>query len=156
MVYEHDIDLVQNEEFNVSVLELKSLIKPSLLEKYNELTHSPQAIPCGKSIATIPEIKIYSWFDRLMVERLESKSAYIEHLFQYSKNNLEETLYILLCRNFGFKINSDAFELLAKSLPYAILKRYADNALRVEALLFGMAGFLDDLFERGLSEVIAE
>ncbi|MES2130700.1 MAG: DUF2851 family protein [Bacteroidota bacterium] len=147
VVYEHDIDLMQNEEFNVSVIELKSLIKPSLLEKYNELALSRQAIPCGKSIATIPEIKIYSWFDRLMVERLESKSAYIEHLFQYSKNNLEETLYILLCRNFGFKINGDAFELLAKSLPYAILKRYADNALRVEALMFGMAGFLDDLFE---------
>lgn len=147
VVYEHDVDLLQNEQFNVSVVELKSLIKPALLEKYHELEFSKQAIPCGKSIGTIPEIKIHAWFNRLVVERLEHKSEYLEQLFQFSKHNLEESLYILLCRNFGFKINSDAFELLAKSLPYTILKRYADNALRVEALLFGMAGFLDDLFE---------
>ena len=37
VVYEHDKELPQNEKFNVSVLELKNYIKPSLLEQYNHL-----------------------------------------------------------------------------------------------------------------------
>ena len=147
VVYEHDVDLLQNEQYNVSVLELRSLIKPGLLQKYHELEISKNVIPCGKSIASVPDITWVAWLDRLVVSRLENKSEYVESLFRYTKNNLEETLYILLCRNFGFKINSDTFELLAKSLPYSTLKMYADNPLRVEALLFGMAGFLEELFE---------
>jgi hypothetical protein len=147
VVYEHDRELQQNQEFNVSVLELKPLVNGSLIAAYHELEFSSQLIPCGKSIASVPGIRWTSWLDRLAVERLERKASYIAHVFGYSGNDLEETLYILLCRNFGFKINDEAFELLAKSLPYAILKRYADNLLRLEALLFGVAGLLDELFD---------
>lgn len=147
VVYEHDKALNQNETFNVSVLELKNYIKPSLLEKYNQLELSKQNIPCGKSITTVSDIVWKSWLDRLAVTRLEQKTEYIEHLFEFSKHNHEDALYLLLCRNFGFKINNEAFELLGKSLPYSILKKYADNPIQMEALLFGVAGFLEELFE---------
>lgn len=147
VVYEHDTELQQNKEFNVSVLELKSFVGDSLINAYRELERSPQVIPCGKSLASVPAGHWNSWLDKLAVERLERKASYAAHLFEYSGNDLEETLYILLCRNFGFKINHEAFELLAKSLPYNILKRYADNILRLEALLFGVAGLLDEPFE---------
>jgi len=147
VVYEHDTGLPQNEAFNVSVLELKSYIKPALLQQYHDIQFSKQVIPCGTSIALVPDFNWKAWLDRLAITRLEDKAGYIDHLFKFSKQDLDETLYILLCKNFGFKINNDAFELLAKSLPYRTLKKYADNALRVEALLFGVAGFLDEPFE---------
>ncbi|MES2763680.1 MAG: DUF2851 family protein [Bacteroidota bacterium] len=147
VVYEHDKELFQNEQFNVSVLELKDHIKPSLLAQYNELQLSKQSVACGKSINTVSDIVWSSWMDRMAITRIEQKTAYIEHLFEYSKQNHEDALYILLCRNFGFKINNDAFELLGKSVPYSLLKRYADNSLQVEALLYGVAGFLDELFD---------
>lgn len=147
VVYEHDVELLQNEQHNVSVLELKSYIRPALLKQYNDIQYSKQVIPCGKSIATVPGYLLRSWFDRLIVERLEEKVTYIQHLFKHTQDDYEETLYLLLCRNFGFKINAEAFELLAKSLPYPVIKKYADNETRVEALLYGVAGFLDDLFE---------
>jgi hypothetical protein len=147
IVFEHDKELPQNEQFNVSVLELKNYIKPSLLNQYQQLELSKQAISCGKSITSVSDIGWKSWLDRLAVTRIEQKTAYIQHLFEYSKQNHEDALYILLCRNFGFKINNDAFELLGKTLPYSILKKYADNPIQVEALLFGAAGFLDELFE---------
>lgn len=147
VVYEHDKELAQNETFNVSVLELKNYIKPSLLEQYNQLQLSKQAIACGKSITTVSDIVWKSWLDRLAVTRIEQKTEYIEHLFEFSKHNHEDALYILLCRNFGFKINNEAFELLGKSLSFSTLKKYADNALQIESLLFGVAGFLNELFE---------
>lgn len=147
VVYEHDKELSQNETFNVSVLELKNYIKPSLLEQYNQLQLSKQAIPCGKSITIVSDIVWKSWLDRLAVTRIEQKTEYIEHLFEFSKHNHEDALYLLLCRNFGFKINNEAFELLGKSLPYSVLKKYSDNPIQIETLLFGVAGFLDELFE---------
>ncbi|MCD6017048.1 MAG: hypothetical protein K0S53_169 [Bacteroidetes bacterium] len=147
VVYEHDKELPQNEQFNVSVLELKQYIKPSLLEQYHQLQLSKQPIACGKAIAHIPDIKWKSWLDRLAVSRLEEKTAYIEHLFEYTRNSYEDALYLLLFRNFGFKINNDAFELLGKFLPYSVLKKYADQPTQIESLLFGAAGLLDDLFD---------
>jgi len=146
VVYEHDKELPQNEKFNVSVLELKGYIKPALLEQYSLLQLSKQVVPCGKSITSVPDIIWKTWLDRLAISRIEQKTKYIEHLFEYCKNNHEDALYLLLCRNFGFKINNDAFELLGKSLSYTTLKKYADNPVQIEALLFGTAGLLDELF----------
>lgn len=147
VVYEHDVDLEQNKQYNVSVIELKQFIKPELLEQYKSLQNSKQNIACGKSITFVPDIVWKPWLDRLAVSRLESKTEYIEHLFNFTKQNYEDTLYILLSRNFGFKINNEAFELLAKSLPFSVLKKYISNLLQVEALLFGVAGFLEEVFE---------
>jgi len=147
VVYEHDKELTQNEQYNVSVLEIKNYISPSLLEQYNQLQRSKQVIACGKAITKVSDIVWKSWLDRLAITRIEQKTKYIEHLFYYTKQNHEDALYILLCRNFGFKINNEAFELLGKSLSYSILKKYADNSTQVEALLYGVAGFLDELFQ---------
>lgn len=146
IVYEHDVELEQNKAFNVSVLELKKYILPELIQKYSQLQVSNDVIACGKSIATIPEITWYSWLNRLAIERIEQKTNFIENLFHYTKQDYEQTLYILLLKNFGFKINNDAFELLAKSLPQAIIKKHLDNALQIEALLFGVTGFLEEPF----------
>jgi hypothetical protein len=147
VVFEHDIELPQNEKFNVSVLELKKYVNPSLLEQYSQLQLSKQTIPCGKSISEVPDVIWKSWLDRLAVTRIEQKTNYIEHLFEYTKQNHEDALYILLCRNFGFKINNEAFELLGKTLSFSTLKKYVDNPIQIEALLYGVAGFLDEFFE---------
>lgn len=147
VVYEHDIELEQNQKFNVSVLELKKYISNEQLQVYQHLNSSVQKIPCGKSILSISEFEWKLWLDRLVVGRLELKTEYINNLFKYLNYNYDETLYVLLLRNFGFKINNDAFELLGKSLPYSILKKYSDNVVQTEALLFGVAGLLDELWD---------
>jgi len=147
VVYEHNVELQQNNTHNVPVIELKSYIKPSLLEKYTSLSLSKQKVPCGKSITSVSSLIWKSWLDRLVFDRIENKTDYIKHLHTFCNGNYEEVLYVLLLRNFGFKINNEAFELLAKSLSYQIVKKYANNPIQVQALLFGVAGFLDELYE---------
>ena len=144
VVYEHDVELEQNKQFNVSVLELKSYIKPQLIEQYHQLQVSKQKIACGQAINTVPSIVWNLWLDKLAVSRLEKKTNYIEQLFQFAQHNFEETLYLLLFRSFGLKINDEAFELLAKHLSYSIIKKHIGNITQIEALLFGVAGFLDE------------
>ncbi len=147
VVYEHDKTLLQNEDNNVSVLELKKYIHPLLIKKYDDIKFSRQIIPCGAALSTVPDLQWNSWLDRLMISRLEEKTKYIQQLFEFTDSNYEETLYIFLMRTFGFKINNDAFELLAKTLPYSLVRKYSDDPFRLEALLFGTAGLLDDLFD---------
>ena len=57
-------------------------------------------------------------------------------------NNWEEAFYITVARNFGFSTNALPFELLAKSLPNAILGKHRNDPVQIEALLFGQAGML--------------
>ncbi|MDF2448838.1 MAG: hypothetical protein K0R26_1342 [Bacteroidota bacterium] len=147
VVYENDREILQNEQNNVSLVELRHLIPSTLLDQYNQLQVSKQTLACGKSIQNVAGFKWKSWMDRLAITRLEEKTSYIEHLFSYSRNNYEDTLYVLLFRNFGFKINNEPFELLGKTLPFSLIKKYRDQPLKIQAMLFGVAGLLDELFE---------
>ena len=52
--------------------------------------------------------------------------------------------YILLTRSFGFGVNSDAFEWLAKSLPLRYIQKQRASESQVEAMLFGQAGMLSE------------
>ena len=62
-----------------------------------------------------------------------------------SENNWEEAFYVVLARSFGFGVNSQAFEMLAKSLPVSILYKHKNDLFQLEALLFGQAGLLPDV-----------
>lgn len=147
VVYEHDQDIIQNINNSVPVLELKPYIKPEIINQYKTITLSKDKIPCGKSISQIDSFVWKAWLDRLLIERLEVKTEYLNQLTVYYKNDYESVLYTVLFRNFGFKINNDPFELLAKNLPYNFIKKYKGNSIQIEALLFGTAGLLDDVFE---------
>ena len=49
-----------------------------------------------------------------------------------------------LSRYFGFRVNTEPFEMLARALPFRIIRKHADNRFQIEALLFGTAGMLDE------------
>ena len=57
----------------------------------------------------------------------------------------EYAFFITLARNFGFGVNSDTFELWAKSVPLAAVNKHRDNLFQIEAFFFGQAGLLQEL-----------
>ncbi len=65
--------------------------------------------------------------------------------FQKTGGDWSETFYRKLARNFGFKVNAESMERLAESLPLAVLARHKSDPFQVEALLFGQAGFLQEI-----------
>ncbi|WP_101688426.1 DUF2851 family protein [Dysgonomonas massiliensis] len=119
---------------------------PDYIDKnYEYLFRSQSDIPCGSFISTLSPIHITSWMQNLLFERLQTKTERIEHLLELFNNSWEDVFYVLLTRNFGFGLNSDSFERLALSLPYAYLRKHGDNLFQIEALLFGQAGLLDEV-----------
>jgi hypothetical protein len=142
VVLNHDKEVYRTNGQKIQTLELK--FDKELYSNYKNLIEKETWIPCQDEIQLIDSFKMNSWLEKLSIERLEQKSNNINEILQRLNNSWETSFYYMLARNFGFKLNSDPFEMLAKSLPIKYLAKHKDNLFQIEALLFGQAGFLED------------
>ena len=142
VVWRHDIDL----QLPFSTLVLEDKVSKILLHRYSELMNANSFIACEKNIGHVNELSWLAWKERLLVERLQNKSAIVFEHLKRNNNHWEETFWWLLARNFGVKVNSDAFEKIAQSIPINILAKHKNQIHQLEALLFGQAGLLDNDF----------
>ncbi len=120
-------------------------IPEHIKENYSLLQNEKRWLKCGYAIHKLDSFLIAQYLDTLSIERLEYKTNTIIALLYSNQNNWEQTCYTLLARNFGFHINAEPFQILAQRIPLFILLHYINNIKDVEALLFGTAGFLDEL-----------
>ncbi|MBK9570396.1 MAG: DUF2851 family protein [Chitinophagaceae bacterium] len=130
----------------VPILELKDRVSKILLQRYEEWMNSGSFIPCEKTIHRVGELTWNSWKDRLLIERLLRKARIIENYLTHNKHHWEEIFWWMLSRNFGMKVNADAFEAMAKSIPISVLAKHKNQLHQVEALLLGQAGLLEGKF----------
>ena len=142
VVYEHDKEIHNSKQQPIPCLELKQFLMDGVLDKYENLYQNKKQIPCGTLFNDVPDIIKEPWLERMLLDRLEAKTNFIQELFTFTKNNWDETFYLLLFKNFGFHINSDAFLQIAKSIPLTTLLKHANSTTQVEALLFGQSGLL--------------
>ncbi|MEQ8904670.1 DUF2851 family protein [Ekhidna sp.] len=152
VVWNHDKEVKVNDE-PLPTLELKEIINPLLVKKYKSYLHAPDEILCRNQLKDVSSISINNMLDRVLVERLEEKAERILLSLENNYNNWEETTYHVIAGNFGFSTNKDAFERLAKLLPFSSLKKVLQSPSQTEALLFGQAGFLEketDDYQRSL------
>ncbi len=142
VVWEND-EIIQREDGSTPpCLELSSLVSPQWLDRYQQLVQNLAPIPCAWQFHRAPPLIRLDMLDKALVERLQNKAEDILERHHLLAQDWEEVSYQLLCKNFGFRNNSEAFEELAKRLPYRIILKHRSNLLQVEALLFGMAGLL--------------
>lgn len=142
VVWKHDREIKDPAGNNLVTLELHNRVSKLLLNKYEELMTAASFIPCENHSHTISDLTLLSWKQRLLAERLEAKSVVIFSLLKENNFHWEETFWWLIAKNFGIKINADAFEKVALSLPLNILARHKNQIHQLEALLFGQAGLL--------------
>ena len=149
VVYETDGKpaLLQNGQ-QVDVLSLKDHITPELLQRYDMLRASTTRIPCEAMIHSLPDsLSLPSFFDRLVIERLQSKVAIIESMLDASKNDWDQVAFQMIAMYFGASVNKEPFALLAKSLPLQVIHKHRADPMQIEALFFGQAGLLDADFD---------
>jgi hypothetical protein len=151
-VYEHDKDIFTSNGSSLPTLELKPLINPQLIDTYKNYMSSLQDIVCQNQFGEIDSFRLFSWLDRLLIERLEERKKQIEQLLEETINHKEEAFYLYLANSFGFKTNALPFFLLAKSLPLKYLAKQKDSLLQIEAMLFGQADLLPTKYTDEYSE----
>jgi hypothetical protein len=146
VVYEPDRSVYHQNGVPVQTLLIRNQFPPWIFERYQQMMLEKQWIPCGNQLVYTDHLGFRMWAPALAVERLEYKTTSIRKLLSGCGNDWEEAFYRHLAGSFGFKINSIAFELLAKSLPLKIVRQHCDNMFQLEALLFGQAGMLTNHF----------
>lgn len=145
VVYDHDLshrDLTGK----IPVLELKQFIPKGLIDKYYDLMSNASWIPCEKNLQHVEQITLKPWLHRISVERLEHKTRQIRDMLAFSKMDWETTFFHWFSSCFGFKLNNAGFLMLARSIPFRVLMKHSDNLFQTEALLFGQAGLLLNMF----------
>ena len=128
-------------------LELQNRVSKILLKKFDGLMQASRFIPCENQIQQLNTLTINLWKERLLIERLQQRTLNIEKLLMQNKHHWEETFWWMLARNFGAKINSDAFERMAQSISLTILLKHKNSLCQLEALLMGQAGLLEKDFK---------
>ena len=142
---------------HLPTLVLQDRIPKHLLQTYEQLMQNQLFIPCEKSAKGIEPIYWQTVKQRMLAERLELKSERIQKRLVQTKNDWNQVFYEQLAYNFGLSTNAQNFEQLAQRLPLKLLRKYHNNYLQIEALLFGVAGFLtEELDDRYPQQLQAE
>lgn len=148
VVYDYDFDVVTAQGDIVPSLEIRQSVPLRLWEEYQSMVSPlvPVDIPCMGRLQEIPDFIMNSYMDRLLVDRIERKSSDVRRLLNDGKGSWEDCCYWMVARYFGGKANGYAFEMLAKVTPMKYVAKIKDNPFRVEALLLGQAGLLENDF----------
>lgn len=112
-------------------------------EHYEELLHTDQYPPCYRIIPDLSRLTIHSWMSALETERLERKTEDIKRRAALCNGDWEAAYFITLARNYGFGVNTDAFEEWATHLPLSAAAHHRDDLFQIEALFMGQAGLLN-------------
>jgi hypothetical protein len=142
VVYENDRQVYDARGRALPTLVLAGSISGELHAIYQQLMRNRSWVPCAHLISYAGRLVIHNWLDRMLAERFDRKASEIKRVLDMNQNNWNETFYQALARNLGFKTNALPFELLAKSLPFGIVRKHIGNLFQLEALLFGQAGML--------------
>ena len=118
-------------------------VPPSVLQNYRQLLHADRYPPCYQLIPSLSPLTIHSWLSALQTERLEQKTEAIKRRVAQCNGSWEQAYFTTLARNFGFGINSDAFEQWARSVPLSAVGHHRDDLFQIEAIFMGQAGLTD-------------
>ncbi len=119
----------------------------NLWSNYLMLQNEDDWLSCNGKLIDVNPVELSFWKERMLIERLEQRSFQIKTFLETTTSSWDEVFYFLLFRGFGFGLNSEPFERLARSIPLTVLLKYSDNLKLIEAILFGQAGFLDGDFK---------
>jgi len=148
VVWEDDVTVFMKNNKPIPTLVLKDLMVPSVFENYEKLcAKGIRWIPCENQLQHVSGFVISNWLERLYVERLHIKTTFIARLLEKNKNDYEAVFFQLLAKNFGLKVNGEAFFNMACSFDFSILRKRRSAVFQLEALLFGQASMLTKTVE---------
>lgn len=126
----------------VPVLEVGDFLPQSVVARYANLMAKHKDIPCAALFQPVHADMLNELAPELWVQRLNAKADLIAALVGQLSGDWHSALCIWLTRILGGTQNADGFEWVGRQLPWSRLWRCRGDADRVEAHIFGTAGFL--------------
>lgn len=142
IVYQNDADIDEFKLKNIPTLELINHIDKSIFAKYEKLEKESQFIAC-EDLFDPKNIPVH-FYEESLLKKLEEKSLEIEEDLKRFKNNYEAVLFHSLAYSFGLKVNAQIFKQIAESIDFTVFNKIRQNETQIEALLFGISGWLEN------------
>lgn len=142
VVFQNDADIQEHKSRNIPTLELRHYVDENVFRKYAHLMDENQFIPC-ENIFSPDKIPI-NFHEENLLRKLEEKSLMIEQDLKIHKNNYEAVMFHHLAYAFGLKVNAAVFKQLAETVDFAVINKIRQNKTQLEALFFGIAGWLQN------------
>ncbi len=130
---------------SLDTLELNGRIPEGLAQAYDRFINDrKKRIPCGNMLEGLSPLLIWSWIERVSMERVQRKAQRLNELWELCGKDLRSTFFCSLARYFGGRVNATPFEQLSIRTPLSVLLREKGSLRSLEALLFGQSGLLGD------------
>ncbi|WP_459210582.1 DUF2851 family protein [Aquimarina rhabdastrellae] len=159
IVWEYDVPIYRRDKTEIPTLVLKDIVDKTIYDNYLQLLEYKKVkwIYCESQLDEIPLITLSNWKERLYFERLEQKGRLIEKLLSKTNNDWEAVCFKMMMKNFGLKINGEAFLSIAQTIPFSLIRKYNNNPIQLEALLLGQSKLLpEEGQEHYVKELIEE
>ena len=140
-VYFHDTEIDELNGRQIPTLELKDYIDGNILSKYESLLVQRTFIP-SENIFDAEKIPLH-FAEETLFKKLSEKSLETEAALKICKNDYEAVLFQNLAYAFGLKVNAQIFRQLAENIDFSVLNKIRQNLTQLEALFFGMCGWLE-------------
>lgn len=147
VVLEEDRPVFRRNGNRIPCLELKGRIPAGLLNSYWRLEHNEAWVPCTNQLQLVDEPTRRNFLELILKERVDVRAKGFMDRLATTNRDWEEAFYQLLARALGGRVNADAMEMLARSIPLRVLLKHKHSLLQLEALLFGQSGLLPDKTE---------
>lgn len=146
VVWDDDTPVFRKNGSQIPTLPLQNFVSEELLTAYQNLFDKKKYtfINCEASLSAVDPFLVANWLERLYFERLERKSEFVLELLEKSNNDWEQTLFALLLKNFGLKVNGEAFLSLSNALDFSVVRKVLSKTIQLESLFFGMSHLLYD------------
>ena len=144
VVWHHDTEIYRKDNSEIPVLKLSDYVNPDVLENYKQLSTPKSWLYCERQLQDVDPFTLKNWLDRLFFERLERKSAPFVRLLEITGYDWEASLFCFMAKNFGLNTNGDAFSSMARAIPFSVVRKESTQPENLQAILFGMAGLLED------------
>lgn len=142
VVYEHDKEVFVNGT-QLPTIELKNQIDINHLRNYEKIISNPQMVPCANVVMDY-KLALLQQIDVSFLHRIERKGIELLEVMSLEKRDKYSILLAAILQATGGRVNKLPMQELAGILPYQLIAKEQWDKTRLEALVFGSAGFLND------------
>lgn len=156
VVYQNPVPVFRADGTPVPCLDLAPLIPVRMLDRYRDIRQNLHWIPCEKHLPYVGDLPKIQTLQRMAVARLEQRYVEVQELLDETMGDWEHVLFLLLCRSFGTKVNAQPFLQWGKLIDLTLIRKYGKDIFKIEAMVFGQAGFLNDVPKESYVKELAD
>lgn len=139
VVWTHDNSI----DREIPTLELQDRISLTGIHRHRDMVRRNHFIPCEGILRQAAPDLIEQALKDMLSRRLNRKAERVQALLECNGRHWEEVQWWMLAKSFGGPVNGEAFESIARSIPYSVLARHRSQIHQLESLLLGQGNLLE-------------